>query len=498
MRRIGWIGVLSLVCAGMGAARMAAQNRTDHSGGSTSGTSYKRQQPAPVPRGTSAAATKATPTNTQKQPSVQPQPKGTLKPLQTTPYQSPSASTQAKGALATVPPPPSGSAPTVNSSDQMHINWQPTGASTTGSIPTPITRQNPAGSSTGSEVTGRNSTPAIPQNSQSQGAGSKETPQTGSNSSPSTTKDPPPVTGVISRQPSRWPPKGSPTPTPKSPPHPPHTPPAAIPSFGVVPLYGYRPQQPPQITSPGPSPLPLKTVQPPDDEQQPQQPPESAQSPTGPSPGAPPSTAQTSDAPSGNTPTPQSQASSTPDHSAGIPAIELPPSGQDPVIVKVQPAVALTLTTTASSLRPVVGGKIVVVPALTPAQAGASYLLDWGDGSAKETVSESGTHRYAKPQLYKVSAQATVGKIELHREILLQVGPVDTGRWKRFAALLMTIAGVGLWGMHTLVKVTTGCRWDVPKMKLLGRESYVSLSFVPDMGPAEERITFSKKRRRSG
>ncbi|WP_433969410.1 hypothetical protein [Tunturiibacter gelidiferens] len=141
------------------------------------------------------------------------------------------------------------------------------------------------------------------------------------------------------------------------------------------------------------------------------------------------------------------------------------------------------------------GGKIVVVPALTPSQEGTSYQLDWGDGSAKETVSESGTHRYAKPKLYKVSARARVGNSEFNREILLQVGPAI---WPRVAVLLTTIAGVGLFGLHTLLKVTTGCRWDVPKMKLLGRETYVSLSFVPAVGPAEERITFSKKRRRSG
>ena len=97
MRRIGWIGVLSLVCAGMGAARMTAQNGTNHSGGSTSGSSYKRQQPAP--RGTPAAGTKATPPNPQKQPSVQPQPKGTLKPLQTPPYQSPSAKYAREGGV---------------------------------------------------------------------------------------------------------------------------------------------------------------------------------------------------------------------------------------------------------------------------------------------------------------------------------------------------------------------------------------------------------------
>jgi len=33
---------------------------------------------------------------------------------------------------------------------------------------------------------------------------------------------------------------------------------------------------------------------------------------------------------------------------------------------------------------------------------------------------------------------------------------------------------------------------------LLNRESYLSLSFEPGVGPAEEDITFSKKRRKSG
>jgi hypothetical protein len=63
---------------------------------------------------------------------------------------------------------------------------------------------------------------------------------------------------------------------------------------------------------------------------------------------------------------------------------------------------------------------------------------------------------------------------------------------------LASMAGVGFWILHMLLNVTTGCRWDVPKVTVVGPQPYVSLSFVPDMGPAEERITFLKTKRRSG
>jgi len=63
---------------------------------------------------------------------------------------------------------------------------------------------------------------------------------------------------------------------------------------------------------------------------------------------------------------------------------------------------------------------------------------------------------------------------------------------------LASMAGVGFWILHMLLNVTTGCRWDVPKVTVVGPQPYVSLSFVPDVGPAEERITFLKTKRRSG
>jgi hypothetical protein len=215
MRRIGWIGVLSLVCAGMGAARMVAQSGTTHQSGSTSGTAYKRQQPAPGPRVTPAATgTKVAPTNAQKQPTVRPQPTGTPKPLQILPYQSPPASGSAKGSLATVPTQSSGSAPAPNPSNQLRTNWQPTGTRTTGSNSTPTPTRDPAGAVTGSGMTGSNSPPATAQNPKSPGEGSKGSPETGSNSPPPTTKNPPPVTRMNHPPPPRWPPKGSQTPAP--------------------------------------------------------------------------------------------------------------------------------------------------------------------------------------------------------------------------------------------------------------------------------------------
>jgi hypothetical protein len=155
---------------------------------------------------------------------------------------------------------------------------------------------------------------------------------------------------------------------------------------------------------------------------------------------------------------------------------------------------ALTLTT--KTRRPVVGRDVVVVAGLEPSQGGASYRVDWGDGSAVETVSESGqgTHRYVKAKLYKVSASTVVGESHLNREILLQVGPVAP----RIDWLLAALAGLAALFLHfpAAPKLTASARWGapgVPQMTLLNREPYLSLSFEPGVGPAEEDITFSKK-----
>ena len=150
-----------------------------------------------------------------------------------------------------------------------------------------------------------------------------------------------------------------------------------------------------------------------------------------------------------------------------------------------------------------VGKDVIVVPALEPAQPGASYRLNWGDGSAVETVSEAGTHHYAKAQLYKVSASTVVGTSELNHEMLLQVEPIGGGVGpKVFVGLLAALAGLSFWVSHLIVpKLSASVRWGtpgVPEMKLLSREPYLSLSFEPGVGPAEEDITFSKKRRKSG
>jgi hypothetical protein len=57
-------------------------------------------------------------------------------------------------------------------------------------------------------------------------------------------------------------------------------------------------------------------------------------------------------------------------------------------------------------------------------------------------------------------------------------------------------------GAHLFVpKLSASFRWGapvVPEMKLLSREPYSSLSFEPGVRPAEEHITFTKKRDESG
>ena len=174
----------------------------------------------------------------------------------------------------------------------------------------------------------------------------------------------------------------------------------------------------------------------------------------------------------------------------------LNPASPEVAVVKgsvpVLPLAALTLMT--KTPRPVVGRDVVVVAALDPSRGGTSYRLNWGDGSAVETVSESGTHRYVKAKMYKVSASTVVGTSELNHEILLQVGPVVSSRIDLLIAVLAGLAACSLIGF--VPKLSATCRWgapSVPEMKLLNREPYLSLSFEPGVGPAEEEITFSKK-----
>jgi hypothetical protein len=180
------------------------------------------------------------------------------------------------------------------------------------------------------------------------------------------------------------------------------------------------------------------------------------------------------------------------------------PPKESPVAVELLPLApilpsALTLTT--KTPQPLVGKDVVVVAALEPLRAGASYRLNWGDGSPVETIDESGrgTHRYAKAKPYTVSASAVVGDRELNHEVLVQVGSVGPAPfWPRYDWLLAALAGMAALFLHfpPVPKLTASCRWGapgVPEMTLLNRDPYTSLSFVPGVKPSEESITFSKK-----
>ena len=76
--------------------------------------------------------------------------------------------------------------------------------------------------------------------------------------------------------------------------------------------------------------------------------------------------------------------------------------------------------------KPVAGKEVVVEATLTPQSDGATYQLDWGDGSAMETVRAPGRaeHRYMTAKTYTVSASTYVDGSHLYHQILLQVAPV--------------------------------------------------------------------------
>jgi hypothetical protein len=196
-------------------------------------------------------------------------------------------------------------------------------------------------------------------------------------------------------------------------------------------------------------------------------------------------------------PQPQPPIAAKPD--VPLPVAEPPVMAIPTVIAVKEPVPVLdlaALTLTARTRRPVAGKDVVVVAALEPSRAGASYRLNWGDGSPVETVSElgEGRHRYAKAKLYKVSASTVVGNSELNHEILLQVGPVISPPMDLLMAMLAGLAACSLIGF--VPKLSATFRWgapSVPEMRLLTREPYMSLSFEPGARPTEEDITFAKK-----
>ena len=153
------------------------------------------------------------------------------------------------------------------------------------------------------------------------------------------------------------------------------------------------------------------------------------------------------------------------------------------------------------SHKPVAGKEVVVEATLTPQSDGATYQLDWGDGSAMETVRAPGLaeHRYTTAKTYTVSASTYVDGSHLYRQILLQVAPVV---WPRVMSALAFVGALPFLGWH-LVRLLLSASFrvgapGVPEMRLLSREPYVSLSFEPGVRPAEERITFPGLRRKSG
>jgi hypothetical protein len=110
-------------------------------------------------------------------------------------------------------------------------------------------------------------------------------------------------------------------------------------------------------------------------------------------------------------------------------------------------------------------------------------------------------HHYAKAKLYKVSASAVVGNNELNHEIMLDVTPSIVP--PLVAGMLALLGACAIAGRPLHLpqpKLSMVPRWGapgVPEMRLLSREPYASLSFVPGVRPAEERISFFKKIRKS-
>jgi hypothetical protein len=534
MRRVVWLRFLSLVCVGGWVAPLVmAQTGSNQQTGTShksapNAVAYKQQptaqKPAPavtpsktaattnVQKQPAAVATKASPGygNTQPVTSVPPKGSATTVPAQSVPAKAttpsmytykPSVSVEPKAPPAQTPtggeyfpPGTTKKPPSLGGSSGGTSDGPPTNGSTS-----PPSKGNPPysdGNPNGLQTTGGNTSPGT----------TKKPPAGGTSDGPPASPNPPksggtsdglPTNGTKSPgaqlpPPSSYVPPRHKVPPPPPPRWPPRTPVETFPVTVIPPERTYvpparEPQPPIKVSQPSvpPSEPPPSVAPPPqspaptmDTPQQPQQP--------------------IQPAPTAATPTPVAPRSDLPK-----PDVAKPPTAVVPLIVPdpVVPQTLPALTLMTKTNRPVVGKDVVVVAALEPALAGASYRLNWGDGSAVEMVSGSGqgTHHYAKAKLYKVSASTVVGTSELNHEILVNVGPVVP----RIDWLLAALAGLAALFLHfpPVPKVTASVRWGapgVPEMKLLSREPYLSLSFEPGVGPAEEDITFSKKRRKSG
>ena len=580
MRRLGWIRVFGLLCAGVCAVPLLGQNPPNHKSGSNAGT-VSRQQPSPAAQrqAPAASAPKTANTNVQKQPQGgQPQPAaGTVKPS-TSVSTRPIPGVRPNVSPATVPAQtsiPAQTQPAQTSTPGMYThpitNGQTNGTTSAPvqSVPaqtpslyvdkpaqslqpkvtptqtyTPV-QTPPIGRTSPSGTTGNPGTSDGPPATSPPASTSTEPPYTKYNPKPSDGNGKGPATpGTKSssgdskggakgdanhNQPSsdgnangsrttgpKPPPAPAPTPPPpiethkQPPPHvPPRRPHAPVPEWPLPPIQTFPSSGipsgqmfPPRGNEPSPPSRVMPT--PPESGVQAAVPSPAPGVPSSPSPAQPGGNGQQSQPPATNTPT--ATAANTPTATAAPPTAPRPRAESSaPGVGKVVGGIeSLTktdpilpaLTLTPKTRRPVVGKDVVVVAALEPALSGASYRLNWGDGSPAETVSGSGqgTHHYAKAKLYKVSASTVVGDSHLNHEILLQVGPVAP----RIDWLLAALAGLAALFLHfpPVPKVTASFRWGapgVPQMTLLNREPYLSLSFEPGVGPAEEDITFSKK-----
>ncbi len=469
-KRLGWIGVLSLVCAGVSAGPvMEAQKAPNHGAGSNGRPQSMGHSPQPktaAPKGEAnnrgqhpGASAPASPAGLAVSPTgaTQPHSPGVV------PGQTPAApQTQSPFSDSFIPPNQGVKTPVSPSGPSAQT--QPPANGTSGTSP-----QNPTTAK--STATGQNQTAS---QNQTQGPFSEEeTPPAGRrNPKEGTSKQP---TKPNTQKPNQKPhPKVQPPPTGYPPPGAPQ------------PLLPLKPT-PNGLLMPGQDashpPAALDQTQPSVTNSTSNGSPEKAR----------PEKEQTAPSTPQNNPTPEASEQSHVGDAAKVAETQnpTPHSPPPPPPPPVQPPV---LNLSSSPSRPAVGTTVVVTAELIPSRDGTSYELNWGDGSPWETVSKSATHRYTKTNTYKVSARTRIadGK-ELNREIML---PVVVWPWVTVS--LASVAGVGFLSLHMLVNLTTGCRWDTPKMTFVGKQPYVSLSFVPDVGPAEERITILDKSRRSG
>ncbi len=172
MRRVGWIRMLGLLCAGVCAGPgMLAQNPTGHKNASTSGTVHQqqpsqaaqRQAPAATPKTSQATAQ----TNSRKG-AAQPSPAANTQKPPTNVYTRPAASVQPNG-METTTPARSSTAPVQTQSPGMYTYQQPPArTSTTGEYSPPGGTRNPpsrgasGGTSDGPATNGTNGSKSPP------------------------------------------------------------------------------------------------------------------------------------------------------------------------------------------------------------------------------------------------------------------------------------------------------------------------------------------------